>query len=359
MDIYKLFFELIQVSLGTRICLSHTPSADEWGELYKMAKKQSLVGVCFAGVQRLQTQQQEPPEMLYLTWLGMAAKITQNFDNIRDLEQKLDSLFKERGLKVVLVKGSSIASYYEEPKLRQFGDIDIYSPHDYEVINEILKQIATEYNEDYYRHSEAQVDNVMVENHKYLTDVRGQSRWVRLEKYLSTLASAKLAHETVCGVVYPDDMLTLLFFVYHAQAHFLFDKITLKFLVDWSVLMQSLQIPEKILIERLQEYNLIKFAAMITRVSVEWLGLQSIRVYPKLWAISTSFDISKVKRFEDDFFCYTHVGLSSNSLKDRVARAYEFYRNRWKLKEFIGISATQFVWEKFYSICKNKINNKY
>lgn len=35
-----LFFELIQVSLGTRICLSNTPSANEWGELYAMAKKQ-------------------------------------------------------------------------------------------------------------------------------------------------------------------------------------------------------------------------------------------------------------------------------------------------------------------------------
>ena len=35
----QLFFELIQVAIGTRICLSHTPSVDEWGELYAMAKK--------------------------------------------------------------------------------------------------------------------------------------------------------------------------------------------------------------------------------------------------------------------------------------------------------------------------------
>lgn len=42
-----------------------------------MAKKQSLVGMCFAGVQKLQKQQQCPPEMLYLQWMGMAAKIQQ------------------------------------------------------------------------------------------------------------------------------------------------------------------------------------------------------------------------------------------------------------------------------------------
>lgn len=36
-----LYFELIQVALGMRICLSHTPTADELGELYAMAMKQS------------------------------------------------------------------------------------------------------------------------------------------------------------------------------------------------------------------------------------------------------------------------------------------------------------------------------
>ena len=45
--------------------------------LYEMAKKQSLVDVCFAAVQKLVEQRQEPPEMLYLTWMGMAAKIQQ------------------------------------------------------------------------------------------------------------------------------------------------------------------------------------------------------------------------------------------------------------------------------------------
>lgn len=83
-DINNTFFELIQVAIGTRICLSHTPSADEWGVQYVMAKKQSLVGVCFAGVQKLQSQRQETPEMLYLTWMGMAAKIQQRNEAMND-----------------------------------------------------------------------------------------------------------------------------------------------------------------------------------------------------------------------------------------------------------------------------------
>ena len=73
-EVIKLFYELLQVSVGNKVCLSQTPSADEWGVLYAIAKKQSLVGVCFAGIRKLVLQEQAPEDMLYLTWLGMAAK---------------------------------------------------------------------------------------------------------------------------------------------------------------------------------------------------------------------------------------------------------------------------------------------
>ena len=100
----KLFFELIHVALGTRICLSHTPSADEWGELYAMAKKQILVGVCFAGVHRLQEQQQASTstssaqaEMLYLRWLGMAAKIQQMSEEHRRVLKVVSEFLNMKG----------------------------------------------------------------------------------------------------------------------------------------------------------------------------------------------------------------------------------------------------------------------
>lgn len=46
-------FELIRVAIGAHNTLSSGPSAREWQMLYDMTKKHSLVGICFAGVQRL------------------------------------------------------------------------------------------------------------------------------------------------------------------------------------------------------------------------------------------------------------------------------------------------------------------
>lgn len=129
--IEQLFFKLIQVAIGTRNCLSHTPSVDEWGELYAMAKKQSLVGVCFAGVQKLADSEKEDycgmPEMLYLTWMGMAAKIQQRNDVVNRQCVELQAKLSAGSLRTVIMKGQGNAVIYNDlALLRQSGDIDVY-----------------------------------------------------------------------------------------------------------------------------------------------------------------------------------------------------------------------------------------
>ena len=126
-EINKLIYELIQVSLGRRACLSRTPSESQWHELYAIAKKQSLVGVCFAGVQKLVEQQQTPEEMLYLTWMGMAAKIQQKNEVVNRQCVTLGKMLQEAGMEYVVMKGQAIGRYYHDlSALRQSGDIDVW-----------------------------------------------------------------------------------------------------------------------------------------------------------------------------------------------------------------------------------------
>lgn len=139
--IEQTFFELIQVAIGTRICLSRTPSADEWNELYAVAKKQSLVGVCFAGVQRLQTQRQEPPEMQYLTWMGMAAKIQQKNEQMNVRTAEALEYFRKKGYPCQVLKGQGVAKLYGPlAGLRQSGDIDVWMADGKEKAFELSKQ---------------------------------------------------------------------------------------------------------------------------------------------------------------------------------------------------------------------------
>lgn len=130
-NINNLFFELLQVAIGTRICLCYTPSAEEWGELYSKARKQSLVGICFAGVQKLVDSEKEEysgmNELLYLTWMGMAAKIQQKNEQMNARTVETLEYFRERGYPCHVLKGQGVAKLYGDLSgLRQSGDIDVW-----------------------------------------------------------------------------------------------------------------------------------------------------------------------------------------------------------------------------------------
>ena len=112
-NIDNLFFELIRVSIGVSGSLSKIPTSEVWKALYEMAKKQSLVGVCFAGVQRLQMQRQEPPEMLYLTWMGMAAKIQQRNEVVNLQCAELQAKLSGDGFRSCILKGQGVAQCVE------------------------------------------------------------------------------------------------------------------------------------------------------------------------------------------------------------------------------------------------------
>ena len=121
-----IFYELIRVAIGTQDALTRPPSAGEWKVMYDMAKKQSLVGICFAAVQRL-PEDMRPPEMLYLTWMGMAAKIQQRNEVMNTHTAKTLEYFRSKGFPCCVLKGQGIAKLYGDfAGLRQSGDIDVW-----------------------------------------------------------------------------------------------------------------------------------------------------------------------------------------------------------------------------------------
>lgn len=117
--------------MGTQLSLSRQPSPNEWKALYNMAKKQSLVGICFAGVQRLVDSNNEDycgmSELQYLTWMGMAAKIQQRNEAMNGYTLQALDLFRKEGFNCQVLKGQGIAQLYGSlAGLRQSGDVDVW-----------------------------------------------------------------------------------------------------------------------------------------------------------------------------------------------------------------------------------------
>lgn len=200
-DMQETFFELIQVALGVRQCLSHTPRADERGKLYDMAKKQSLVGVCFAGVQRLQQQRQEPPEMTYLTWMGMAAKIQQRNEVVNQQCVELQAKLSADGLRSCVLKGQGNAVLYGSSlcMLRQSGDIDVwvYASRN-EIIEHVQKVAPTTNVREHHLELEAFPDTE-VEVHYWPAVIRHFRKNARLQKWFDGKREEQFCHRVKIG----------------------------------------------------------------------------------------------------------------------------------------------------------------
>lgn len=127
-------------------------TAYQW--LYDVAKKLSLLGICFAGVQRLQMQRQSPPELLYLLWMGMAARIQQRNEVLNTQCAELQAKLSDCGMRSSILKGQGIASLYHSlhsdlSLLRQSGDIDVYVDCGRERAIEYARSIQDEVDWDY------------------------------------------------------------------------------------------------------------------------------------------------------------------------------------------------------------------
>lgn len=276
-----LFFELIQVAFGTRICLSHMPCADEWNELYNMAKKQSLVGVCFAGVQKLLNQQQEPPEMLYFTWMGMTAKIQQKWEQHEAFIGRLAGFYEKHGINMMLLKGYGISLKYPEAKLRNPGDVDVYLFGDWKKADDAISEElgVTVYN-DSEHHTKFTIDDITVENHYDFVNTRIRRSSQKLEVVFKELAQDKTNVIDVRGqkVYLPSDKLNAIFLLRHCAGHFASEGITMRNVLDWGLFVTHAKKLDWDWIYRLaNEYNMHRFLACMNAICVEKLGLEKAK----------------------------------------------------------------------------------
>lgn len=290
--IEQLFLELIRVAIGTQRSLSRIPNAKEWKQIYDIAKKQSIIGICFAGLQRLGADMDDGfakigmSEMLYLKWMGMAAKIQQKYDKHRMFIAKLAKFYEQKGIGMMLLKGYGLSLYYPEPQLRQPGDVDVYlfnndgsdlqawkRADDY-----VRKCLKVEVRNDSEHHTKFEIDGISIENHYDFVNKRIRRSSERIECVFKELAEDKSKHVMVEGqkVYLPSDKLNALFLLRHAAGHFASEGITIRNVLDWGMFVSKVNDMDwEWLWQIAHEYNMHRFLMCMNSICVEELGMDS------------------------------------------------------------------------------------
>lgn len=124
----KLFFELMQVSVGQLDCVSRFPEPDEWKKLYELAKNQAVAGICYHGVTKLFDFGLVAPQELSLDWMADAEDIKeQNRGRSRRLITLQEEL-QSHHLRSSVVTGPGLVRFYDRElqPLRYTKGVDLY-----------------------------------------------------------------------------------------------------------------------------------------------------------------------------------------------------------------------------------------
>lgn len=283
-DLEQLFFELIRVAIGTQSCLTQTPSASEWKKLYVMAKKQSLVGVCFAGVQRLRKADEANgthitenlPETGYVKWMGMAAKIQRKNQIVDGQCIALQKQLSVEGFRSCVLKGQGVGQQYAEHLrgLRQSGDIDIWMDGGFERVNAWVQKVAPTKSVNQHHVDLELFEDTDVEAHYHpinMTNPWGQ-------KHLKAFIKA---HENVClssaddnKIHVPTSEFNLVFLMVHIYHHLFTEGVGLRQLMDYFFVLQVAGKESREGVKRIiSDIGLYRFACALMWVMKEVFGL--------------------------------------------------------------------------------------
>lgn len=238
----SIFYELVQVAIGTRAKLSYTPSAVEWHDVYVQSKKQALLGISFYGVHRIYSDYSEQtnnlPENLKKKWMMDALSIQRRNETLNQQCRMVQDDFLKSGFCSTILKGQGVASYYNKDIscFRQSGDIDVW-------INGTWRDVMTFVNS---RSPNREFDkkhthllcfpDTIVEVHWWPTMAVNPLYKRAVQSYYREQVSTQCAYKVTLfdGVqIYaPDPIFEAIHVLYHIFNHFLYEGIGLRQFMD-------------------------------------------------------------------------------------------------------------------------------
>jgi len=230
----------------------------DWHRVFAMAQCQQVYAIVFDGLktvydllQKEELQAFHYPcvmefyskayKKLKMEWMSMIVADEEYFEKQLTAVSELGKLWAENGLRPVVIKGMAHAQYFPFPNHRISTDIDTFFPNQWEESNQLVEALNIVVDRDYYKNSTFIYNEVIIENHHFCTQVRGNKRRKQYERYLQALvADGSLDRVMETDMYCPPSMFTALYFMSHAQTHFIMDGgLSLKHICDWGMLMKA------------------------------------------------------------------------------------------------------------------------
>lgn len=319
-----------------------------WEKLYKVASKHGVIAVVAEGLSQ-EYDNGSPVENLNidlrLQFIGELVSAEQTYQSLWKSVVHLADLYHVHGIRTFCLKGFVTSSFYPKPMLRTFCDFDCFLS-DFSKGNELVKQAGIEVAGS-YKHATFNYETIHVENHQFCTHFRGRKKAYQFEMLLQRL----MQNESVeylgdSHIEKPSSLFNALFLTYHARSHFFDERVSLRQVVDWAMLMKYYGkegVDWKEFKEICKEYGLLSFAQTMSRVA------------RKVCHVNIPFDCPENELFDkmllDDIFseAQTHVEYGTG-MKARWQVLSNKFKERWKYNYFSDQTFASALWQQIWGV---------
>lgn len=324
----------VDVDLINRL---NSMSDSEWTTLQQMAGQQGVSAIILDGIEYLSPKIKVPHPTLVML-IALRIKIEQNCHYKNKALEKLCLWFSNAKIPILVIKGMALCRWYPEPTHRTYGDIDIYLGTNYKHGNEIIRKNGYTVEEDYYRHSHAFVDGTPVENHCWLSDqgVEGNSDF---EQLLREYAEQSLTSGKIGVTAWPNANFNALFLSWHASAHFMFEEISLRQVIDWALFLLNESRYVDIPMFRLAKANFAfgKFADIMSALAFNYLKIPTENIPIAFIEDANKLNPSLIKKVFEHTISAKHRKHSKNKFLERFELVTFAWKDRWKYKEIYNM----------------------
>ena len=257
-----------------------------WQQLYTFASKQSLLGFCFDGIERLgkeypdELKQNPIGRELLMNWMGKAQQIRRQNMKVNAVAGKLFSMLREDGMRCCILKGQGNALMYPNAYSRNPGDIDVWVNASREQITEYAKKHFNLGDDIRYHHLETSLDGVPVELHFFPGIMNNPIYNTRLQKWFKRNADLQCSNvislpDGIGEIAIPTTPFNVIYQLTHLYHHFFDEGIGMRQIIDYYYVVNNdeLLVIRDTLQKELKHLGLWKFARAVMFVLHEVFGL--------------------------------------------------------------------------------------
>ena len=233
----KIFFDFLRFCIGSAKEIPASLKEADWKELYRIAKKQCLVGVLFDGIKKLPAEHVGMKKELLLQWMAESQMLEKANVRLNDAAIQVSEWFRKKGFRTCILKGQGNALLYPNPYSRTPGDIDIWVEGGDKRVISFVRSISPHEKACYHHIEFPSYKGVEVEVHYRPSFLLCFWHNRKLQKYYERVKDEQFSHRVMLGeqgeIAIPTAEFNLIFQLTHIFSHLMNEGIGLRQLVDY------------------------------------------------------------------------------------------------------------------------------